>query len=552
MGAFSTQLPPDRRQWSLLILKQFYREHNYINPQVIKVILKDGASANDAGGIYFSRDGVSFIAPIIIHDGKLVSFDTFVTGDGRICPLSPYSFNQEMLNRIPMDGKPVRRKTVATSTTIRNNNTEGYGSDEPIVKTGAYVSRGMGAVKNMDKNGRLNWPNNDDIDTALATLADSPIFTEKAGEGMLKIAEVYRYGDLYDVNIIDEGRYTALTRGQAAAVLSLRGMELEKLGGRNAGVLSSAAEVVVDVLGEKKADPELVKTANYFFFNTMMIDEVSPIEAAYGLEKIGELKTNDLVGFFGNVGETAFFSEPIIVTEGTPDRFNGVTMSSTEHYLFKRAELLRYPVKRDGTVYIPQDWCLARVKPADRSLLKEGALEPDNLVKLSHDSRIWRLDRAGTRETVYRDADMEVKLAELGLDPDQLEAVMEGARNGKARFLVTPAAEIPKKKPVVPELDDVSLEEIKTAAYNAAVKLAADGSVPDATVRQILQIPSLTKSDHKTFVEYVKGLSDVKGFLTQYLLRYRIDAPAPDEGLIETVKDLIDNIERLEAAVYGE
>ena len=46
----------------------------------------------------------------------------------------------------------------------------------------------------------------------------------------------------------------------------------------------------------------------------------------------------------------------------------------------------------------------------------------------------------------------------------------------KARFLVTPAAEIPKKKPVVPELDDVSLEEIKTAAYNAAVKLAADAA----------------------------------------------------------------------------
>ena len=551
MGAFTTQLPPDRKQWSLLILKQFYREHNYINPQIIKVILKDGAGVNDAGGVYFSKDGVSFISPIIVHDGQLASFDTFITASGEIFPLTAHSFNQVMLSHITNEGVPVRKKTVMTSTVVRNDRVEGYGLEEPIVKTGAAIATGLGKARSLDENGRLEWPGNTDIEAAVASI--DLTLEKKAGSEMIKVADVYRYGDLYDVTVKGEGKHTALTRAQAKTLLSLCGMQLEKLGERESGTLSSAGEVSVELLGKPREDPDLTKEAAYFFFKDMRIEEVSPISAAYSIEKIAELKQNDLVGFFGSVGSgNSFFTEPIIVVSGSENEFDGIAMSSTETFHFKRAELLRYPVKKDDTVFIPKDWSMARVKPSDRSILKEAALEPENLVKLAYKNRIWVLDDSKSRKTLYTEGEVDAVLAEKGLSPEQMDLVKSAAvSEGMSRFLVKSLSKNMEKKAEV-KVDAQKLEEIRACALNAAVKLAADTNVSDATVRQILQLPVITKKENKDFVAYVQQLMEIKSYLAQYLLRYRIDSQVPNEDLVETIKDLINNIEQLEAAVYGE
>lgn len=536
------QLPPDRAQWSAAILKAFYREHNYIKPDSVKVVLRDGVAVNDAGGIVVKKAGLSFLVPVILRDGSLASFDTAILQDQSVIPLTPYSIQMLLASSANEDGKAVKAKPVAQSTGRLPR--PGAGVEGPIKLAGDLTSC-------FNKLAGLARATGVTLSAKVQGLMESLKEPEAPSVESIKVATVKRYGDLYELTGYYDKKgphrdlhFINLNRETAEEILKEAGLSLPDVG-KNEETLVVKDPAQVEVIPAKD-EQFLNKEAAYLLFDAMSVVETTDIGSAYKLEKTASVHPSDLVAFWGSINGTPVFTEAVSVTESHEGILKGHSLSSFKEYSFKKSASIKYPTKQGDTILIPEAWSLMKVGASSKK--PEAVKEYTTLSRLGD---MWFIKEAGKTDT-YHSSIIDVALGLKGMTKEAID-LAKGIVHTSNKALI--AFEVPQEKTAATAAPAKTGQvrpspELKIMAIKVAAALTDAEGVEEASIKQLLMLPALDENAAQDLISVMSTLVDIKGFLSEYLLKYRLEAEDPDDGLIGSIKALIVNIEDLEQNIY--
>lgn len=546
-NAYIMQLPPDRTQWAVTILKAFYREHNYIKPDSVKVVLRDGVAQNDSGGIVVKKSGLSFLVPLVIKEGMLGTFDVLILPDQKVLPLTKTSLMTLLASTENEDGTPIKGKGVRA--TAQHLPRAGLDTPGPI-KVAADLDNCFDKLANLAKATGTPLPSRSRVHALMKELEQKePAVSD---ETSIKVAKLNRYGELFEIEGFSDNRgsavrtvhETGLTEPEVRTFLKEAGLEApENLKERETFLINKSAGAEILVVPETHSF--MNKEAAYLLLDSMSVLETTEVGTSYTMEKTADIHNSDLIAFYGNIKGTPVFTEPISVTRIDNGSIHGTALSSFKEFEFKKTAALKYPTKQGNTVFIPEDWTFTKVASGPRHIE-----QPVPNTVISRVGDMWFIKEGSVRKPV-QSKNIDVELAIRGLSEAQITEVMDSVKATNKAVLHVPcrrekvaeAAQTPGKI-IKPPLD-LKLEIMKVAAA-----LTNNPGVSEASIKQLLQIPAINEEAEQDLVEITHALADIKQFLSEYLLKYRLESEEPDTNLIVAIKKLLVSIEEFEQNIY--
>jgi len=547
-NAYIMQLPPDRTQWAATILKAFYREHNYIKPDSVKVILRDGVALNDSGGIAIKKSGLSFLVPLIIKEGMLGTFDVMILPDQKILPLTKHTVQMLLTSSENEDGKPIRMKGVSSS----DQNVPRVAIDSPgPIKLAEDLEDCFDKLASLAKATGTPIPPKSRIRRLMTELETRK--PDIADESHIKVARINRYGELFEIEgfSVDKGSTVrnlhrkGLVASEIKELLKEAGLQVpEDLMKEESYLINTPAKTEITVVPE--AYSFMNKEAAYLLLDSMSVLETTEVGTTYTMEKTADIRNSDLIAFYGEIKGIPVFTEPVSVTRIDEGSIHGTALSSFKDFEFKKTAALRYPTKQGNTIFIPEDWSFTKVASGSRK-----QEQPTNNTVISRIGDMWFIKEGSSRKT-FPARDIDIELAIRGLTEPQIKEVINSVKTSNKAVIHIPQVH-EKKAAAVNQNPMVIVKpplELKVEIMKVAAALANNPKTSESSIKQLLQIPALNENTKQDIISITYTLVEIKQFLAEYLLKYRLEVEEQDNNLISAIKKLLAGIEEFEQNIY--